>query len=455
MSRLIVLIVIVLGVLAIAQLVRLYELSSKLRDRREEDIPNRDNKLNAGLLLAFMIFMFGGFIWLMLTYGWTGRGDAASVSGAQTDWLLNLNFWIIIIVFFLTNGLLFGFAYKYVRKPGVKAYYFPHDNRLELVWTVVPAIVLAIIIILGLKSWNEQTDDASKEAVRVELFSKQFGWTVRMSGEDNKLAFFDYKLTNENNPLALMTAATIQNAIDSMENGASGIKALERKLNDRTIMLIPEERDLMVTDLDRKERLIRLLYQMKERHNPKEDAQAMDDVVFTEGDTLYLCKNQEYEFNFRSKDVIHSAYFPHFRAQMNTVPGQTTRFKFTPSVTTDEMRVKMNNPKFNYILMCNKICGSAHYKMKLMVVVLDKKKYDKWNLKVSYNDSKKHQAMLAKILKRTPTPAERKEWLAASKTFKNVYPVGKPVEAPAAGAGSTDSIPAGDAAVAPGDSLSM
>ncbi|MDH4474591.1 MAG: cytochrome c oxidase subunit II [Fluviicola sp.] len=451
MSRLIVLIVIVLGVLAIAQLVRLYELSSKLRDRREEDITNRDNKLNAGLLLAFMVFMFGGFIWLMLAYGWTGRGDAASVSGAQTDWLLNLNFWIIIIVFFLTNGLLFGFAFKYVRKPGVKAYYFPHDNRLELIWTVVPAIVLAIIIILGLKSWNEQTDEPGKEAIRVELFSKQFGWTVRMSGEDNTLGFFDYKLTNENNPLALMTAATIQNAIDSMENGMSGIKALERKLNDRTIMLIPEERDLMVTDLDRKERLIRLLYQMKVRHNSKLDVQAMDDVTFTEGDTLYLCKNQEYEFNFRAKDVIHSAYFPHFRAQMNTVPGQTTRFKFTPSVTTDEMRDKMNNQKFNYILMCNKICGTSHYKMKLMVVVLEPKDYEVWSLKTSYTDSKAHQKRLAKILKRTPTPKEREDWLKASKTFKNVYQVGKPVEAPAA-AGTTDSIPA-DGAAMPIDSL--
>jgi cytochrome c oxidase subunit 2 len=418
MSRLIVLIVIVLGVLAIAQLVRLYELSSKLRDRREEEITNRDNKLNAGLLLGFVVFLFGGFIWLMLTYGWTGRGDAASVNGVETDWLLNLNFWIIIAVFFLTNSLLFGFAYKYVRKPGVKAYYFPHDNRLELVWTVVPAIVLAIIIILGLKSWNDQTDEPGKEAIRVELFSKQFGWTVRMSGEDNTLGLFDYKLTNENNPLALMTTATIQNAIDSMENGMSGIKALERKLNDRTIMLIPEERDLMVTDLDRKERLIRLLYQMKERHNPKLDKQAMDDIVFTEGDTLYLCENQEYEFNFRAKDVIHSAYFPHFRAQMNTVPGMTTRFKITPSVTTAAMRDKMHNPNFNYILMCNKICGTSHYKMKLMVVVLSKKDYKKWYASVS--DKK----------------------LETNKTFKNVYPVGKPVAAPV-----NDSIPAGGAMV--------
>lgn len=397
MTKLIVLLVIVLGVLAIAQLVRLYELSSKLRDRREEDIPNRDNRLNATLLLVFILALFASVIWMMSNFGWTGRGEAASKHGVGTDALLNLNFVIIFAVFFLTNFLLFFFAYKYVRKPGVKAYYFPHDNRLELIWTVIPAIVLAVIIILGLKSWNEQTSDASKEAVRIELFSKQFDWTVRMAGADNQLGFFDYKLTNENNPLALMTTATIQDAIDSMENGVSGIHSLEKKLNNPKLMFIPEDRTKMVLNLGRKERLIRLLHQMKARHSKSLDARAKDDIVFGAGDTLYLMKGQEYEFNFRAKDVIHSAFFPHFRAQMNTVPGMTTRFKFTPILTTNEMRVKMNNPKFNFILMCNKICGSSHYKMKLMVVVLDKSEYKAWYKKVS-----------------------------TAKLFKDVYPVGKP-----------------------------
>lgn len=423
MTKLIVLIVIILGVIAIAQLVRMYELSSKLRGRREEDIPNRDNRLNAALLLVFMFAFFASVIYLFVEYGFTGRGEAASVHGASTDWLLNLNLWIITAVFFLTNALLFGFAFKYVRKPGVKAYWFPHDNRLELMWTVVPAIVLAIIIILGLKSWNEQTDDASKEAIRIELFSKQFDWTVRMAGDDNTLGYFDYKLTNENNPLALLTTKTIQDAIDSMENSSTGIRALEMKLNDPKLMFAPEDHALMVKDLGAKERLVRMLYQLKARHNSALDARAMDDIVFNASDTLYLCKDQDYEFNFRSKDVIHSAYFPHFRAQMNTVPGQTTRFKFTPSITTEEMRGKMNNPKFNYVLMCNKICGSSHYKMKLMVVVLDKSAYKKWYAKVSKLD---------------PKAAD------LCKTFKNVYPVGKPkAAAPADSTGvAADTIPA-------------
>ena len=375
-GKLIFLIVIVLGVIALAQLVRVYELSSRLRNRGEHEVSTRDNNLNARLMIVFMILFYASFIYLMLAYGWTGRGEAASVHGKETDWLFKLNLIIISAVFFLTNTLLFFFAFKYVRKQGVKAFYYPHNNKLELVWTVVPAVVLAVIIILGLRSWNEQTSDATDEAIRIELFSKQFDWTARYAGEDNVLGRFDYKLTLDNNELALMTTNTIDSAIWAMENGPTGIKALESKLNDQTIMLIPEDREKMETDLSRKGRLIRLLYQMKARHDNSIDAAAWDDIV--QKDTLYLCVNKEYEFNFRSKDVIHSAFFPHFRAQMNTVPGMTTRMKFVPDITTVDMRQKMNNDKFNFVLMCNKICGGAHYKMKMMVVVLSETEYKAW-----------------------------------------------------------------------------
>ena len=375
-TKLVILAVIVLGIIAVAQLMRVYELSSKLRGKDESEISNRDNRFNANMMILFMVVLFGGFIWLMLKYGWTGRGVAASVHGHELDWLLNLNFIIIIAVFFLTNFLLFVFAFKYVKKPGVKALYFPHNNKLEMLWTVVPAIVLAVIIIFGLRSWNEVTDEAVPESIRVELFSKQFDWTARYSGADNKLGKFDYKLTTDNNELALLTTATIDSAIYQMEFGTMGIKSLEAKLNNSKLMMIPEDREKMMTDLARKEKLVRLLYQMKGRHDSKLDAQAWDDII--QKDTLYLCKGKEYEFNFRSKDVIHSAYFPQFRAQMNTVPGMTTRFKFTPDTSTEEYRKYKKNPNFNYILMCNKICGGAHYKMKMIVVVLEEKDYMRW-----------------------------------------------------------------------------
>lgn len=376
LTKLIILLVIVLGVVAIAQMMRIYELSSRLTNKEEHEISNRDNKMNAKLMLAFMFVLFGSFIWMMVRYGWVGRGRAASTHGHEIDWLMDLNLIIIIAVFFLTNTLLFVFSYKYVKKPGVPALFYPHNNKLEMLWTVVPACVLAVIIILGLKTWNDATGKGSKEAIKLELFSKQFDWTARYSGMDNRLGKYDYKLTADNNELALKTTNTIDSAIHYMENGPAGIHTLEKKLNDCNVIMVPEDREKMEADLSRKERMIRLLYQMKERHNAKDDAAAWDDII--QKDTLYLCKGKEYEFAFRSKDVIHSAYFPHFRAQMNTVPGMATRFKFTPDLTTAEMRDQKDDQNFNYVLLCNKICGGAHYKMKMMVVVLEEKEYNDW-----------------------------------------------------------------------------
>ena len=60
-----------------------------------------------------------------------------------------------------------------------------------MIWTIVPAVVLAVIIILGLKSWSELTGDASKKAEKVELFAYQFAWIARYGGEDNTLGKFD------------------------------------------------------------------------------------------------------------------------------------------------------------------------------------------------------------------------------------------------------------------------
>jgi cytochrome c oxidase subunit II len=381
MGKLIILIVIILGAIALAQLVRVYELSSKMRKSGEHEINNKDNHINGLLMFVFMILTFLGFIYLILKYGWTGRGPAASTQGVETDWLLNLNFIIIIIAYFITNFLLFYFTYKYVRKPGVKAYFYPHNNKLEMIWTIVPAIVLAFIIILGLKSWANITSPAEPDAIRIELFAKQYAWTARYAGLDNELGKYDYKLTADNNPLGLITSNTIDSSIAVM---SKEITSLTELLNNRDAVLSDSAIEKNREILSVKERLFRLVTQLKENHNQKDDAAVWDDII--QEDTLFLCKGQNYEFNLRARDVLHSAYFPHFRIQMNAVPGLTTRMKLTPNMTTEEMRVKKNNPNFHFILMCNKICGGAHYKMKMIVVVKDKAEYKKWLAK-KYNET--------------------------------------------------------------------
>ncbi|NQX90618.1 MAG: hypothetical protein HRT74_00440, partial [Flavobacteriales bacterium] len=93
---------------------------------------------------------------------------------------------------------------------------------------------------------------------------------------------------------------------------------------------------------------------------------------------FHLPVGKEVEFVFRSRDVIHSAYMPHFRAQMNTVPGVPTRFKMVPSITTDSMRTILDDPEFDYVLLCNKVCGAAHFNMQMKVVIESEEDYNNW-----------------------------------------------------------------------------
>jgi cytochrome c oxidase subunit 2 len=383
MDRLIILIVVILGIIGIAQLLRNYELATALRGRREEDISHKDNSMQATLMIVFMVAFYVFFAWLSYAYGGNrfGLGPAASEHGEQTDWLLDLNLWIVTAVFLLCNTLLFVFAFKYFYREDRQAYWFPHDNKLEMIWTVIPAIVLAVIIILGLKTWVStmypEDADASK-AVKIELYSKQFAWECRYGGEANgELANNDYKL-KFGNTTDVITDSTINVAIASYDEA---IKKETDKMNNNAEFMADwelQETEGKIWKYKRiRSRLLAMTEGYSKEHLDSITKIANDDYYATE---IHLIKGQRYDFRFRSMDVIHSAYMPHFRLQMNTVPGEPTKFSMTPTITTEEMR-KIMGENFNFLLLCNKICGSGHYKMKMDIIVHESKKtagYAEW-----------------------------------------------------------------------------
>jgi len=108
--------------------------------------------------------------------------------------------------------------------------------------------------------------------------------------------------------------------------------------------------------------------------SPK-DRNSYDDL---KADTLVLPVNKSIRLNIHAQDVIHSVYLPHFRVQMNAVPGLPTFFKFTPKITTADMRNRLDDPNFNYTLYCNKICGGGHYNMQKVIVVVSQAEYQAW-----------------------------------------------------------------------------
>ena len=458
--KLLILLVVVLGLVAAVQLSKVYQLSISLRGKREEDISEADNRLNGGAFLAFMAVFYASFIYLLVYYGSYGT-PPASEHGLAVDQLMNFNMAIIFTVFFIVNTLLFWFAAKYYYRADRKARFFAHDNRLELVWTVIPSIVLAVIIAFGLRTWNQMTGDAADDALRVELYSKQFDWTARYPGNDGEFGLANYNLITPMNALGIVTADGIAEALEEIEGK---IAKVEQEISYEKGHLLAERESLVaqlagddhghgvhghddhghdghgdhghddhadhghddhgdhghddrghddgalkavleariheideMLDSDKVTILTDAAYEAKEdklyrlqRHRQRIQEirefdfdgnlsaweAGMDDRI-VKGE-FHLPVGKEVEFVFRSRDVIHSAYMPAFRAQMNTVPGVPTRFKMTPTITTDSMRTVLNDPEFDYVLLCNKVCGAAHFNMQMKVIVETEEQYAAW-----------------------------------------------------------------------------
>ena len=450
--QLLILLVVIVGIVAIGQLAKVYELSSRISGRREEDISHADTRLNANLFLVFLVVFFASVAYLYWAYG-DYAPPAASVHGAAVDTLMSFNIWIITAVFVLVNALLFGFAWKYAYDKNRKATFFAHDNRLELVWTVIPSIVLAVIIIYGLQTWNVMTSEASADAIRIEVYSKQFDWTARYVGNDGEFGQSNYNLITPMNPLGIITPEGVEDAIveiekqigkvstdlamekglllaergelvaslatdhghddhadhghgdhadhghddhadhghdDHADHGHDGWKAIAEariaEIDD--LMSHQADRLTIMTDaqIEAKSDKLKRLKRHRQRIMELEsftfangtnsfDTGRDDQVVKGE---FHLPVGQEVEFVFRSRDVIHSAFMPHFRTQMNTVPGVPTRFKMTPTISTDSMRTILDDPDFNYVLLCNKVCGAAHFNMKMDVIVESEAEYNAW-----------------------------------------------------------------------------
>ena len=275
--------------------------------------------------LLFVIIFVVGFAWIFYQFAAYNRyllPESASEHGVITDNMLMVTLVLTFVVFILTHGLLFINLFIHRYKKDKKASYHHDNKKLEFFWTLIPAIVLTALVLFGSKTWLEITSKDEKElneALEIEVYAYQFGWNFRYSGADNELGKHNYLLVNKD--------------YESFKNFEAGNNFLGVSL---------------------------------------EDEKGFDDQTTTE---LWLPKGKPVLLKFRSQDVIHSAYLPHFRVQMNVVPGMPTQFYFVPTITTEEMRKKTGEYNFEYILLCNKICGGAHYNMKRIVKVVE---YDEW-----------------------------------------------------------------------------
>ncbi|WP_299124632.1 cytochrome c oxidase subunit II [uncultured Tenacibaculum sp.] len=291
---------------------------------------DKDNETQGKLALGFLAFLYAMMIYCLIAMNVIMLPESASIEGEHDDNLFNITFWLIGIVQFGMQFLIFFFTYKYRGNKDKKALFYADSHKLELLWTSIPAVTIVLLIGYGLWAWNNiMYVGADENPIEIEVYSRQFDWQARYAGADNELGLGNV-------------------------NFIKGINSMGVDMSD-----------------------------------PK----SQDDKKVTE---LVLPKGKKILFKFRSQDVLHSAYMPHFRAQMNCVPGMITQFAFTPKYTTEEMRqnseviakteginkirrAKGEEPyEFNYLLLCNKICGASHYNMQMKITVVEEAEYKKW-----------------------------------------------------------------------------
>ena len=343
MTSFLVFTVLVLIGIAVWQLTKIYDLTQIGGASDDSEVANdKDNSVNGYLMFAFVGFIYVFTIYSLYAWGELVLGTPASEHGKDVDSLMGISMALIFFVQTFTQFLLHYFAFKYRGKEGQKALYFADNNKLEAIWTIIPVIVLAGLIMYGLYTWNNimfVDEEDKQDAIVIELYAKQFGWEARYAGDDKTLGKANVRLIEGINTLGVDLA----------------------------------------------------------------DPAAQDDKVVTE---LHLPVGKKIIFKMRSQDVLHSAYMPHFRAQMNCVPGMITQFSFTPSVTTADMRndegivakvdkinkIRTKNSAkivaeggtaldpytFDYLLLCNKICGASHYNMQMKIVVDTPEEYKAW-----------------------------------------------------------------------------
>ncbi|MDB4589011.1 cytochrome c oxidase subunit II [Flavobacteriaceae bacterium] len=336
-------ILILLGItIAIWQMVKIFDLAQANKDVSQVANDN-DNRVNGYLMLAFLGFIYGITIVSFALWGDLPlTSNSASEHGPEIDRLMIISMVVIFIVQTITQFLLHYFAFKYKGEKGRKALFYADNDKLEFIWTVIPVIVLAGLIMYGLFTWTDIMNvDEDNDPMVVELYAQQFNWKARYAGEDNVLGLANVRLIN---------------------------------LDNANILGLDES-----------------------------DPNAQDDIITTE---LHLPVGRPILFKMRSQDVLHSAYMPHFRAQMNCVPGMITQFSFTPTVTTEEMRLNpdiyekvkninrirvkkskklqakgeepLDRYEFDYLLLCNKICGKSHYNMQMKIIVESEEDYNEW-----------------------------------------------------------------------------
>ncbi len=325
---------ILLGIVVV-QIGRVTELTDAIRGEGEAQESSNywNSRLGVAFLIGFLILTFWStykYKNYMLGYG---PHVSASEHGGSIDSIFLVTTIVTGIVFVITQILLFWYAYKYRDRPGrAKALFMPHDNRLELIWTAIPAIVMAFLVIQGINVWNTVMDDVNDEDdyIEIEATGFQFGWIVRYPGADGTLGTRNFKRITGANPLGqIWEDASNQDDIHVSDIVLPKGKKVRVRITSRDVL---------------------------HNFNLPHFRLKMDAVP---GMPTYFV-------------FTPSMTTDEYRQQLRKYKEYQTPYDETDPEGPQKWEA------FEYELACAELCGSGHFSMRKLVRIVEQEEYDAW-----------------------------------------------------------------------------
>ena len=241
-----------------------------------------------------------------------------SVHGAGIDNLFNWIFWITMIIFVVVEIVMVVFLIKYRYREGRKAIFTHGNTRLEMTWTLAPAVILALLALFSKKVWDNYrysptAEDPNRAIVLV--IGEQFQWNMIYPGPDGKLGrYLMYPKPTDatwQNPDGSDKPYMFQNVRGPAELGPeNAIRAINAYIQSEN----PLGKDFA-------------------------DPDGRDDSWVKQAGTreLILPKGRPIEVQLSSKDVIHDFFLPNFRVKLDAVPGMRGHIYFTATLSSKEL----------------------------------------------------------------------------------------------------------------------
>jgi cytochrome c oxidase subunit II len=223
------------------------------------------------LIVIWVITVLSTYFFIAKTW-WLPVG--ASALAPAIDQHFNTTYILMGIVFVAAQFSLGVLVWRYRdRKDAPQAKYSHGNMKLEIIWTVLTAVLFVGLNLMSSSIWaSERFRPANPGAVRVEVTGMQFAWYFRYPGPDG-------------------TFGATKPELEDASSGGEGALGLDAK-----------------------------------------DPASKDDVVSS---TMFVPVNREVEVILRAHDVIHSFFVPAMRFKQDTVPGLAIHMHFTPTQTGD------------------------------------------------------------------------------------------------------------------------